>query len=158
MRQCDGRTTAPASATSQERVAKLPRGHLHRKAVLLGRALHAGAPGHERQSEPLRGRAHEPFIRVTAAAAELVIEVGDGQFPTVFRCEFVEQVQQRHGIQPAGNRHEQPFATPEEFPVVESALNVFEQIAHGMMLTNGEARARAMEWRREARALGRSQT
>jgi hypothetical protein len=59
----------------------------------------------------------------------------------MFYRQRMQQVEQRHGIQPAGNCHEHSLSTRQEFPRADGLLYVIQQVCHKAMLTQREAGA-----------------
>ena len=95
---------------------------------------HTRATGDEWQAQFFGGAPDQPFIGITAAAAELVIEVGDGEPPAMGSGQTGKQVQQNHRIQAAGNGHENGFAPTEKPPGLNGIPYPFKEIAHPVMI------------------------
>ncbi len=127
-------------------MTKLSGGHLDGHALLLLMAFHIGALDGERQFERDRCFAHETLVGVAGAATELVIEMGDGQFPSMLRRKRMEYVQQHHGIETAGHGDENSLSTPEKFSLADGLLDALQQVCHGVMLTHRKVGARGLTW------------
>jgi hypothetical protein len=74
----------------------------------------------------------------------LVVEMGDGQFPTPFSGERVEHAKQRHRVQSAGNGHQNCLTTFEPPAVLDALLNTLKQTGHATMLPHSPKRARLL--------------
>ena len=53
------------------------------------------------------------------------------------RRERVKDMQQRHRIQPAGNRHQNRLAAFQQAPALDILFDALEQIGHALMLLHG---------------------
>ncbi len=110
------------------------RRHLQRNSAFGGVLTDVCAAGDERQAQFFGGALDKPFVGVTAAAPELVIEMGDGEPPAVVNGESGEQVQQHHGIQAAGHRHKNRFAPAKKSSRLNGIPHPFKEIAHPAMV------------------------
>jgi len=78
MRQRDAWDRQLRGSARQELVAHLARSHFQREMVRPGNPPHLGPLNPHWQSQPLCGEPNQPFIRVTAWPAQLVIQMGHG--------------------------------------------------------------------------------
>ena len=88
------------------------------------------------------GFADELFIGVTAPSAQLMIEMGNGQFPPMPHRKQSKNLQQRHRIQSAGNRHQNRLTAFQQPPALNILFDALEQIGHAVMLLHGRIEAR----------------
>jgi hypothetical protein len=78
----DGRDFAGGGGASEKVVPELSGRHFNRKLLGLGKTANIFAANQKGELEFPCGSADESFIGIAAAAAELVVQVGDGEFPT----------------------------------------------------------------------------
>jgi hypothetical protein len=57
---------------------------------------------------------HQSFIRITAAAAQAMIEMRDPQLPFLPGTQSMQQMQQHHRVQSPGNSHQNGLAPTQE--------------------------------------------
>ena len=62
---------------------------------------------------------HIGFIPIRRWPAQLMVEMGDGQFDVQFIGEGIQSVQQRHRIRPAGDGHQYPVSRLEHLVLVD---------------------------------------
>ena len=86
------------------------------------------APDHHRQPPGCGGITDEALVGVARPSAQLVVEVGDGEFPTSGRGKTVEQREQDHRIKPAGNGDENFLAVAEKLLRADAGLKLPWQI------------------------------
>jgi len=98
----------------EEQVPQIPSGHFEGEAVRTGVGADIRAIGVKRQAEALGGDGDKSLVLVAFVAAKLVVEVGDLEAPIMLAGEVVEQVEQNHGIDPSGYRHENPVSVLEQ--------------------------------------------
>jgi hypothetical protein len=120
------------------------RAHFEGELVYPRKSADVAAASDEGQPEVLCRLAHQPFIRVAAPAAELVIEMGHGQFPAVFGRQHMKQTEENHGIDAAGNSHDNSPAATEKPPLANGSIDLFHQRVHTAMLTRRGSGARCV--------------
>ena len=110
----DGRKALPPSGLFQESIAQLPGSLLQRKV----RRLHQ-RPGISRSGkagDPPGGAPvfHKPLVPVRKLAPQAVIEMGGRSRKAVGPTPGIQEMQQAHGVQPAGNgaQHSSPRRKP----------------------------------------------
>jgi len=134
MRQHNGRKAKPRGGAGEEFVAQFAGRHLSGQPTLFRVRPHVGAFSDALQLQPGGERSHKAFVSHAVASAELVVEVRDCQFPPIFHRQRMQQVEQCHGIQPAGNCHKNPLASTKQLPGADGLFDVFGQVFHVAML------------------------
>ena len=83
---------------------------------LVGRLMRGLSALHSQGKYELSGGlAHQVGVEIAAAAAQLVVQMGDSQFPLEARSQFLQHVKQDHGIDPTGNGDKDRLARGEKF-------------------------------------------
>jgi hypothetical protein len=93
----------PPGRASQKVMAQLARGHFNRHLLPTGKRGCMSGAADEAQAQFRRRFLDEPFVRIACHPAQMMIEMGDGQPPFVSRRQRMENVQQHHRIQSAGD-------------------------------------------------------
>ena len=107
--------------------------------------LHAARPTTTGNFSRGGNPADQRFIRVAAASAQPVIEMGDGQLPPLAGRKFVERVQQHHRIQSAGDGDQNRLPGFEQLAAPDVLFDVLKQTGHALMLLHPAGRARSGE-------------
>ena len=134
MSKRDGPDAALERAAGQERMPQFARGHFEGEFMRAGESAHIRPAGHEWQPQASRGSFGQPFVRVAAAAAQLMVEMCDGQLPAKSGRPPRQQMQQDHGIESAGDRDQNSFAAAKQPVLPHGRLHALGQIAHGAIL------------------------
>jgi hypothetical protein len=71
-----------------------------------GELFHVGTMADTGNTEAPRGGFHQLLVRITAAPSEPMVQVGNRQTPRILSAKVMENVQQNHRIDSAGNSHE----------------------------------------------------
>ena len=95
-----------------------------------GKGIHIRAAGEKNHPQLFRRLPDEFFIRVTGAAAQLVVEMRDEDFPVILRSERIQRMQQHHRIHAAGNGDENFFAARKQLPFFDGNFHALEKFAH----------------------------
>jgi hypothetical protein len=125
-------------------MARFARGHFEREFTRPGETFHISASADDRKTEFPGGASHELFIGITAAAAQLVIEMGDGDLPFIFFGKLVKDVEQNHRVHAAGDGNENFLAAAKKSAGTDGLVDLLGQIAHASMLMNRETGARGL--------------
>jgi hypothetical protein len=81
------------------------------------------------------GAADELFVGIAGAAPELVIKMGNGKVPAIFRGKRMEEMQQDHGIGAAGHGDEDFLAGQAEPVLPDGSRSALEEdFAHTVMV------------------------
>jgi hypothetical protein len=101
--QRNGVDLQPPGRASQKVMAQLARGHFDRHLLPPGKRGCISGAADEAQAEFRCRFLDEPFVRVAFHPAQMMIEMGAGQPPLVSRRQRMENIQQDHRIQSAGD-------------------------------------------------------
>ena len=112
-------------------------GHFDGEAVLLGVLPDVSGRRAKLELAILSLFSNELFIEIAFPAAELVIEVGDGDLAGKRRSKLREQVEQDHGIDAAGNGDDKGSALFQEISCGDLALHLCQQV-HSSCFTVAE--------------------
>jgi hypothetical protein len=118
-----------ARCSRQKFMTQLSRGHFQRQFIFARENSHIPASGHEVQTQFLRRPLCQPRIRIAAAPAQLMIEVGHDKPPFVGTGEALEQMQQYHRIHPTGNRDDNRRPAIEKAPRQDGLFHLPPQTA-----------------------------
>ena len=142
MSQCDVGDFQTRGGFGQKFVTRFARGHFEREPPAAGDLLDIGAAIDDWHAEFFCLARDEAFIGIAAAAAQLMIQMRDGELPFVFLSKFVKNVEQNHGIHAAGNRDQNLLAAPEKSMRMDGLIGLLRQVAHVAMLIHRDAGAR----------------
>jgi hypothetical protein len=125
----------------EEFVTEVPAGHLDQNSLASGRSPYVPLPARERQLTIARCDSDQRFVPETLGAPEAVIEVGDAEGPSVPAGQPMHQIQQHHGIEPAGNGEEDSFPGTHQLSGKNVGFDAIDELAHRSMLApaRGEA-------------------
>jgi hypothetical protein len=119
-------------------VAQFPRRHFHGQSVLVSEGLNVAASGNDGQFEFSGGFQGEAFVGIAGGGAQLVVEMGDGQFPAVSGSEAVKDMEQDHRIHSARNRDQDALAIAKKLLRLAAVFNMAWQISHGAIVQGFE--------------------
>ena len=122
MRQGYEAATGITGGAREKFVAQFARGHFDGQFRLFSEVPHIGAFNHHGRSHGRGGPAYQAFVRIAAASAEPVIEMGDGQFPALARRERVQHMQQDHRVHAAGDGHQDTLAACEQAMFADAVI------------------------------------
>ena len=125
------------SKSDAEDVFDGARGRFERKFVLAGVSRRVTGAAVEFQVESGGEGAHELLVGIGIGAADLVIEVDDGEDNAEFGARFQQQAQQRDRIGAAGNRHANAISGPHQAVMADVAEDAVE---HGANRTGVRSR------------------
>jgi hypothetical protein len=127
MRQGDVRDVAAGGSAREKLVAHFARGHFGGETGAAREILDIGLSDNNGQPEGLGGIAHEAFVGIGSGAAQPVVQVGDSEPPAAGRSEALEQGEQHHGIQAAGNRDKDFLPVAEKLFRTEAGFEALRQ-------------------------------
>ena len=87
---------------------------------------------------------HETFIGIRGSPAKFMVEMRDGQFPTVLACQDAQHLKQHAGVQASGDSDQNSLPTQQEFPCADGLLNMLQQTDHAVMLARDKFGARRL--------------
>lgn len=73
---------------------------------------------------------HQALIRITGIPAQEVIEVGHAQPPSIGSRQGMEQMQQHHRVESAGNGDKNRFARADQLPLLDVLIDALNQRVH----------------------------
>ena len=141
MRQRDDGNPPRPGRPRQKLMPQLPGRHLQRQPRGMGEGLHVRALHGHRQLQGGGCLPDQLFIQVAAASAQLVIKMRHGQLPPLRRRQGIQDVQQHHGIQPAGYRHQPAPPAPEQPPRLHARRHLLDKTDHADILSHPPAQA-----------------
>ena len=80
---------------------------------------------------------HQRLIRGTAAASQLMVQVGGREFPIVFVGQIVEEMQQDHRVDSARYGNKDSLSVPKEPLCLNGPLDLLAQITHAEGICRG---------------------
>jgi len=104
--------------------------HFERKPRAFHSAFYIGMFNNEWQAQGICRARDQPFVRITAAPAQSVVEMRNGELPLVLFGEPVKQMKQHHRIHAAGNRDQNFLPAAKKAARANVLLNEFQQAAH----------------------------
>ena len=123
-------------------MTRFPGGHFERQLARSRKIFHIRAFCYDRYRQPLGLTDHQPLVGVTASSTELVIEMRNRDSPFVFFGKRVKNMKQHHGIDTAGNRHQDFLPSPQKSARANGLVKLLRQVVHAEMLTQYETGAR----------------
>ena len=111
VRHSNDRAVPPAGDSCQKPMPQLARSHFEGDPTPPGETLDILTRRDAGQPKGLALGLHKTLIGVTATPAQLVIEVGNEERPVPGGRQFMEQMQQNHGVHPARHRDHDPTST-----------------------------------------------
>ena len=109
-----GVNAAPAGGAREEGMAQLAGGHFQRASAPFGGGFDIAPSDGDGPAQGAGLAADQLFIGVGGLAAQLVVEVRHRELPAMRRGQAMEDGQEGHRIQPAGNGDENFLAVAEE--------------------------------------------
>ena len=122
----------------EKSVAQLASRGFEAKALGSCFCLHIGAGGMEDELVFARKVRDEGFIFVGLEAAELVVEVDDGEYDTQLGAKLQQKPKQRNGIRAPRNRDADSVAGLQEFKGPDVAEQFLRKVMHRDMVQPGE--------------------
>ena len=111
-------------------MARLARRHFEGEPRAFDAAFYIGTLDNNGQTKSVGDARDKPLVRITAASAQAVVEMRNGELPFVFFGEVVKQMQQRHRIHAAGNRDKNFLPAPKKSERADILVKKFRQTAH----------------------------
>ena len=141
MRERHGRNFPLRRRSTQKFVARFAGGHFQPHPLCQCPRVQLPSLAHERQTQSRGSRLNQLLVSIAFRTAQLMIEMSGYQPPSVPLGKVMEQVEQHHGIQPAGNRHQNRLATAKELSRLDGFPDLVKQLAHRKRLVDSSPMA-----------------